>query len=68
MKWISVLDKKPKEGQMVFVIHNILYTSRPIVCCFYKGLFTFGPQDMHLPSTIALEVTHWIPLPEPPNE
>ena len=55
MKWISVEDRLP-EGAGHFIIHNSENLQIRIRIEWFTG-FDF-PQD----------VTHWMPLPEPPKE
>ncbi len=66
-EWISVENKTPEEGSRAWVIHNILHPHHPLEFCFYQGMFKFGPHNYLLPSTLAIEITHWIPIPPPPE-
>ncbi len=69
MEWISVKDRLPEHGQDVIVYgpdgvvayvtymanDNLLYTG------FY---FDVGGEYI----TLLKGITHWMPLPEPPNK
>lgn len=59
-KWISVKDRQPK--------HHI-----PVLAFCDNGDTIFGFMDFYkhwaeVGSEIPYEVTHWMPLPEPPKE
>lgn len=60
-KWISVKDRLPKDGECV-----IVYDTRED----YIGMWEFSGvawyNDDYNPLSID-EVTHWMPLPEPPE-
>ena len=69
MEWISV-KKKPKESCQVLVIHKHYHAYKPIEACYDENTkcFTFGPHNYLLPSTIALDITHYILIPDVPKE
>lgn len=57
MKWISVRDRLPK-GERVLVVDEESW----IFCGFYEeGIWENTAGD-----EAGVEVTHWMPLPEPP--
>ena len=60
-KWISVEDRLPIEPQeCLIVLYGQVYTA-----------WAFGDGDFETSSGVvwnADEVTHWMPLPEPPKE
>ena len=60
-KWISVKDRLPSEPDLVTGKYHSL-----IIVCDKDGNVGFTYWDAHLgmPNT---DVTHWMPLPEPPN-
>lgn len=70
MGWISMKDKKPMEGQKV-----IYYFS---ICGINIGKYNHikatedDPEDydcfMGTAGFLCNDVTHWMPLPEPPKE
>lgn len=69
IKWINVKNL-PKESCYVWVIHEKSYPHHPIQA-FYNELdknFTFGPHNYLLPSTVPLQVTHYLPFPEGVDE
>lgn len=64
MKWISVEDQKPSitEEYIVFAVNG---TATIVTCIeFYDGVFQ-TEEDGAIWNEM---VTHWMPLPEPPNE
>lgn len=74
-KWISVNDRLPESNLNVLVFESgrIAIAQRPTKMDFailndtYEKEWpenTFDNADWHFPST---EVTHWMPLPEPPK-
>ena len=72
MEWISVKDKMPSEGQTVLCYRKIIVTGwycenycpyekkRKGWHCDWSGI------ERHTFKTYP--ITHWMPLPEPPNE
>lgn len=63
MEWISVKDRFPEE--VYCIVYGTTYDPESIVIqAMYKGngQFVFGEYDHHI------EVTHWMPLPSPPEE
>lgn len=61
-KWISVKERLPKEGEKVLV-YSRLIPGMPYITtdtCTKAGNFAYcGARGT---------VTHWMPLPEPPEE
>lgn len=63
--WISVEDKKrPLLGSLVIVCLQDEKTQRVRMSYYdkYKGVEIWSDMP------VGFEVTHWMPLPEPPNE
>ena len=61
--WISVDDRLPEESGYVMAVHK---SNLPFVVCYgvYGDEFTVvGGGE----GSVVHEVTHWMPLPEPPN-
>jgi Protein of unknown function (DUF551) len=63
-EWISVKDRLPEESQdaLAFddcgVIHMAIYSPEGLVYRWHCDTYGLYPH----------EVTHWMPLPEPPKE
>lgn len=80
MEWISVKDKLPKlrrvnedycESDCILVFSP--YYDPPIFTATYEvddcGLKTFNTfSDITRGEISVSEITHWMPLPEPPND
>ncbi|GAG11897.1 unnamed protein product [marine sediment metagenome] len=66
MDWISVKDKLPEDCK------NVLCYIKDIECKFYgEGYYYESIKHWYLRKTRTngnYEVTHWMPLPEPPKE
>ena len=62
-QWIPVKNK-PKSACRCFVIHKEFYPGHPIQAVWDGRNFTFGPHNYAYPSTVAIEVTHYMIIPE----
>ncbi len=62
-KWISVKDRLPENKQIVLVVDEF---QEMAVCGIkiYPDVYIFM---LHNTSKQIIEVTHWMPLPEPPK-
>ncbi|MCI6163423.1 MAG: DUF551 domain-containing protein [Dialister sp.] len=76
MNWISVNDRLPEdEGYyLVRVYYSDIEHCAFEVYGWYKGSFIYWAGGMELPvginthgENIPMKVTHWMPLPEPPE-
>ena len=56
-KWISVKDDKPKIGQTVWALHN-----------WPEGKYEDNVASFKWPKEKCPLITHWIPLPKPPED
>ena len=74
-KWIPVKERLPKQGATILAVDN---SGDMGVCTFVNAKFVgecFGDQaylddggwDRSASKVIGEYVTHWMPLPEPPN-
>lgn len=62
-EWISVIDKLPSEAGVVLVYVDYKDLSYNI---FIADFYTRGNVFCKCPD--AKYITHWMPLPEPPNK
>lgn len=65
MEWISVKDKMPKSCQWVLVVYkSSIWQCLKIEIAYFrcKNWYTTEARYSELEG-----VTHWMPLPEPPN-
>ena len=67
-KWISVKDRLPEEGEYVLcVLKGFNYGGKIQVCKFVPAdKFKDKPYFEHFRNGFP-SVTHWMPLPEPPE-
>jgi len=72
MKWIRVQDRLPECGSNVFVYTckymgacKTKHTSR-LVCSY--DVNKFNVAAFRFCGAVLLDVTHWMPLPEPPED
>jgi hypothetical protein len=73
MNWISVKNQMPKAGQMVIVTVNTTPPCTSISEHYFDGWAMLTLADEHrsdspLFSDYDMEITHWMPLPEPCKE
>jgi len=72
VKWISVKDKMPDAGKDVLVYINgddpeIDVSYHTFEVLHKENIWHYGNQLMFETSWFQ-EVTHWMPLPEPPKD
>lgn len=67
MKWISVKDRLPDEGKLVLTF-NAEQKGYDDYCLDYVILINTEPTGYIWACDLNYDVTHWMPLPEPPNE
>ncbi len=70
MKWISIKDALPEKDQLVLFCHSERNDKYRCFAAFLskenERFIIKGPSDFDI--YINLEnITHWMPLPEPPN-
>lgn len=60
MNWISVKDRLPNQSERVLIAHK-----QGVTLAWHNGgYWTKGAATKH---RIIKTVTHWMPLPEPPE-
>ncbi len=61
MEWISVKDRLPEKDRLYIVAHKLRRGRKMVLIRRFSNEY---------PSTFPMsgEVTHWMPLPEPPKE
>ena len=64
-QWISVKDRLPDESEEYLVFSKRGYRS---VLDYSTRHKEFNAKDTEKEPLHAIEVTHWMPLPEPPKE
>jgi len=65
IKWLSCKDSEPDIN-----IHVLLYDEAEKICVGYKSSFdgyNHHPLGDFATAAILYNVTHWMPLPEPPT-
>lgn len=63
-KWIPVDERTPQDEQEVVVYYQHRYASGGVHPFTWRALRGFG----YAPNGFPFDVTHWMPLPEPPKE
>lgn len=81
MGWISVKDRLPEDGQKILVLiwstdifpatylrvkHGIGHAWIPEVDCIDAASDMGGRSNINNPAFEG-DITHWMPLPDPPN-
>ena len=70
--WISVKDRLPEEGVLVLVAFDVDFglgeTRQVDTAMRQEGVFCGGGLDNYLAFPCEVDVTHWMPPPEPPKE
>lgn len=68
-KWISVKDRLPRDNVSVLIVSDIFLSKIRIGSIKYRSSDYFWEViDFDYEVLINKEVTHWMPLPEPPKE
>lgn len=65
-KWISVKDELPPKGQRVLALER-----GKVKIVWFGRIWPSHPDMWHNDygqTMVGAEVTHWMPLPEPPKE
>lgn len=77
-KWISVSDRLPENNEQVIILDtntkDFSGYAKNKYCCpdevsgalFFDGIFYSNGPDFDYPD-VFYYVTHWMPLPEPPE-
>ena len=63
--WISITEKLPEVYKdAIFVTTN----GEILIACYFKDEYGYGYIESELNSYCISDVTHWMPLPQPPKE
>lgn len=71
MNWISVKDMLPYKDGSSQILCLVYGTSIGICCRPYNEYHTVWDDedfDDYYSDAVGGKITHWMPLPEPPNE
>ncbi|MBR2783031.1 MAG: DUF551 domain-containing protein [Firmicutes bacterium] len=63
-EWISVKDRLPQVGEKVLTLSKFGHIFDRALQEFSGGIKLFSPDGLKP----GRDVTHWMPLPEPPEE
>lgn len=63
LRWIPVAERLPEKGEIVLACGKRHATSG-----MFQGALRNNPKLWHWKGNTLKEVTHWMPLPEPPKE
>lgn len=66
MKWIKIEDRKPMDDQTVLCWHENRQARLPLICWYDEEIDEFIP--LFCDQEAYVKVTHWMPLPKPPEE
>ena len=67
--WIDITDREPENMQMVLVCVYFKISERRIVAYGHREGEEWAVTDFYGNSRIERSnVTHWMPIPEPPKE
>lgn len=61
-EWISVKDRLPKDGQLVLICTAGIKDAASFTDFYFPKYRKWALQGM------TFHPTHWMPLPEPPND
>ena len=70
MEWFKCSERMPNYGESVLISVNFVSDIvTPLVCSARYTGSTFRRGDATVKPSVGVEqVTHWMPLPAPPNE
>jgi len=68
MEWISVKERLPETGE--YASDDVLWCTFKNGELMYRGIANVGKDGQWYKAGISLRFypTHWMPLPEPPND
>ena len=66
-RWIPVEDALPEENKYVFALVKRKHSSRVILSVMIEGKWKIGVNDCSDGFDVVGVITHWMPLPEPPE-
>lgn len=67
-RWIPCNERMPEENVYVIAWAKRKHHSRAIMAILINGIWKIGVNDCSDGFHVQGEITHWMPLPEPPEE
>lgn len=67
-RWIPCSERMPEENVYVIAWAKRKHHSRAIMAILINGIWKIGVNDCSDGFHVQGEITHWMPLPEPPKE
>ena len=64
-RWISIEERLPEDGRDILAYYADGIETRIIACNYYKGVWF---DCLFNTLMICKNISHWMPLPEPPQE
>lgn len=67
-KWISVNDRLPENISHVLIFSNVSVKTGYAYYINNDWLYLTNQENFWISKQPHIEITHWMPLPEPPNQ
>ena len=70
-RWIPVTERPPEDCTPVQVCYSGYYSKEigsDMLACRYEGTWCYWDGEPCSYDPCRVEITHWMPLPEPPKE
>ena len=66
-RWIPCSERMPEENVYVIAWAKRKHHSRAIMAILINGIWKIGANDISDGFHVQGEITHWMPMPEPPE-